>query len=56
VTRQINTLRDTTAAPLWQRNYHEHILLNANALDAARLYIEFNPTHWQNDDLYISGD
>jgi REP element-mobilizing transposase RayT len=56
VTRQINLMRDTPAASLWQRNFHEHILHNTAGLDAARLYIESNPSHWQDDDLYMRTD
>ncbi len=34
---------------LWQRNYHEHVIRNAKALDAIRNYIDANPSHWTND-------
>jgi len=37
VTRQINIVRNTPGKPLWQRNYYEHIRMNAYALSETRM-------------------
>jgi len=45
--KQINILRQTPGAPLWQRNYYEHILRNENDLNRIRTYIINNPSNWK---------
>jgi putative transposase len=50
VTRRVN--KGHSANPLWQRNYHEHIIRNETDLDRLRAYIETNPARWQADSLY----
>jgi len=49
VTRQINALRNAPGAPVWQRNYYEHIIRNEQALNAIRRYIVENPLRWHLD-------
>jgi len=49
VTKRINTLRDTPAMPVWQRNYWEHIIRNENELKRICEYIINNPIHWDAD-------
>jgi len=49
VTRRINALRGTPGAPVWQRNYYEHIIRSERALDAIRQYIAENPARWHLD-------
>ena len=49
-TRKINALRDTAGAPVWHRNYYEHIVRNEKSLNVIRKYISANPAHWANDD------
>jgi hypothetical protein len=49
VTKRINVLRNTPTAPVWQRNYHEHVIRDETALDAIRAYIANNPFHWAAD-------
>jgi REP element-mobilizing transposase RayT len=34
---------------LWQRNYYERIIRNAEELDNMRLYIRANPAAWEKD-------
>ena len=34
---------------LWQRNYHEHVIRDAGALQRIRTYIEQNPLRWRTD-------
>jgi REP-associated tyrosine transposase len=50
VTKRVNTLRDTSAAPLWQRNFYEQIIRNDVMLQTIRQYIEANPANWASDD------
>jgi putative transposase len=42
--RQINALRGTPGAPVWQRNYYEHIIRDDRDLDRIRSYIANNPS------------
>jgi REP element-mobilizing transposase RayT len=48
-TKRINQLRSTPVAPVWQRNYYEHIIRTEKALHAIRRYILDNPMRWQLD-------
>ncbi|MEL6400484.1 MAG: transposase [Cyanobacteria bacterium J06607_6] len=50
-TRQINRLRRSPGNPVWQRNYHDHIIRNQPELDNARIYIQANPQNWAQDRL-----
>jgi REP element-mobilizing transposase RayT len=47
--KRINTLRHTPGAPVWQRNYYEHIIRDDRALEAIREYIRENPLRWHLD-------
>ncbi|GBD05453.1 hypothetical protein HRbin20_01036 [bacterium HR20] len=48
-TRQINEIRQTPRAPVWQRNYYEHIIRSDDALHRIREYIVTNPMRWHLD-------
>ncbi|HXQ22545.1 MAG TPA: transposase [Candidatus Acidoferrales bacterium] len=48
-TRRINRARRTPAAPVWQRNYYEHIVRNNEELNRIRAYIAANPMRWDLD-------
>ncbi len=48
-TKRINSLRGTPGAPVWQRNYYEHIIRTDRVLDAVRRYIAYNPIRWHLD-------
>ena len=39
--------------PIWQRNYHEHIVRNEASLNDIRKYIIDNPARWREDSLYV---
>jgi len=52
VTTRINQLRGTPGAPLWQRNYWEHVIRNDGELSRIRAYIRNNPVAWETDDEY----
>ena len=47
--KEINLLQDTTGAPVWQRNYFEHIIRDEAALNRIRAYIQSNPQRWHFD-------
>jgi putative transposase len=49
VTRRINEMRGTPGLPVWQRNYHEHVIRNEEDLDRIRQYIVENPARWDED-------
>ncbi len=48
-TKRINEMRGTPGAPLWQRNYYEHVIRNDDELDYLRQYIIDNPANWAED-------
>jgi len=41
--KQINLHRNTPGAPVWQRNYYEHVIRNEKDLENIRGYIKYNP-------------
>lgn len=47
VTRWINSQRRTPGERIWQRNYYEHIVRNAEDLNRIRKYIKANPDYWK---------
>ncbi|MCX7839650.1 MAG: transposase [Anaerolineae bacterium] len=47
--RRINTIRHTSGAPVWQRNYWEHIIRDENEMNRIREYIINNPANWGTD-------
>jgi REP element-mobilizing transposase RayT len=47
--KRINNLRNSPGAPIWQRNYHEHIIRNDDDLARIRQYIRDNPAKWADD-------
>ena len=50
--KRINLLRGCPGAPVWQRNYYEHIIRNDEEHLRIHLYIESNPQNWLTDDEY----
>ena len=47
--KQINQLRHTPGAKVWQRNYYEHVIRNDTDLAEIREYIANNPMNWHLD-------
>jgi hypothetical protein len=47
--KKINQSRNLTGTPVWQRNYHEHIIRSECAYLNIAHYIETNPMKWQED-------
>jgi putative transposase len=48
-TKRINDLRKTPGAPVWQRNYYEHVIRNEQSLHRIREYVANNPQRWDFD-------
>ncbi len=48
--RRINAIRHTPGAPVWQRNYYEHIVRDEDELNRIRAYIISNPANWEIDE------
>ncbi len=48
-TRRINEMRGSPGAPVWQRNYYEHVIRSERDLEAIRQYILNNPSEWADD-------
>ncbi len=53
VTKQINIIRQTPGAHVWQRNYYEHVIRDENDLNRIREYIINNPLKWPDDKYFI---
>ncbi len=56
---RINAARGTPGAPIWQRNFYDHIVRDQEDLERIRSYIAGNPGRWaedeENEDLYNPG-
>jgi putative transposase len=48
-TRQVNGMRGTPGAKLWQRNFYEHVVRTEAELERIREYIAMNPARWSDD-------
>jgi len=44
-----NQQRGTPGAPLWQRDFYDHIIRNEDELNKTREYIRTNPLRWGSD-------
>ncbi|MBD2462698.1 hypothetical protein H6G89_16785 [Oscillatoria sp. FACHB-1407] len=51
-TRRINQMRRVRGVPLWQRDYHDRIIRDEEALTYVRRYIHNNPRLWEADQLH----
>jgi putative transposase len=51
-TKEINQIRNVPNAPIWQRNYYEHIVRDRTSLQYIRDYIRHNPCSWKEDQLH----
>jgi REP element-mobilizing transposase RayT len=47
--KAINKTRGTPGRPVWQPNYHEHVIRNEKELQRVREYICNNPLRWPSD-------
>ena len=53
VTKRINLLRQTPGAPVFQRNYFEHIIGSDREYEHIAEYIANNPVNWVRDEERI---
>ncbi|MCO6451868.1 MAG: transposase [Caldilineales bacterium] len=49
--KRANLILGAAGQPFWQRNYYEHIIRDADALNRIRTYIANNPAKWYEDQL-----
>jgi len=49
-TKRINEMKNSPGIIFWQRNFHDHIILNDADLNRIRSYIENNPLQWSIDE------
>jgi putative transposase len=49
-TKRINTKRETSGSPVWQRNYYEHVIRDDDELNRIREYVGANPANWDRDE------
>lgn len=49
-TKRINEVRKTPGAPVWHRNFYEHVIRNEKDLELIREYIANNPRKWDEDE------
>jgi len=52
VTNHINAIRQSPGAPVWQRNYYEHIIRDDADYHRIAEYIADNPRRWAEDTLH----
>jgi len=52
-TYAINTINESAGAPIWQRNYYEHVIRNEESYLKIAEYIQTNPLRWQDDTYYL---
>lgn len=48
--KAINLISSSSGAPVWQRNYYEHVIRTDDELARIRSYIYYNPHQWKQDD------
>lgn len=53
VTKRSQALLTPPKPPIWQRNYHDHIIRSEDSLQTIRQYIIENPGRWMDDDFYV---
>jgi putative transposase len=51
-THVINKNRQTPGAPVWQRNYYEHVIRNEADYTRIAEYVADNPRRWAEDSLH----
>ena len=49
-TKRVNEIRQSPGAPVWQRNYYEHIIRDESEYNRIREYIINNPANWHDDE------
>ena len=49
VTKRIHEINHLSGTTIWQRNYYEHVIRDADDHNRIHLYIESNPSMWETD-------
>ena len=49
---RINALRQAPGAPVWQRNYYDHVIRDEDDYNRIVEYITTNPQNWPEDSLH----
>ncbi|KAA3615662.1 MAG: hypothetical protein D8M58_15820 [Calditrichaeota bacterium] len=52
VSKKINEIRNSPGIPVWQRNFHDHIIRNEKEFYRIKTYIRDNPLKWDDDRYY----
>ena len=52
VTQKAKNTGVFAGSPLWQRNFHDHIVRSEEELQRIRKYIRTNPLRWKEDQLH----
>ena len=55
-TKQVNLLRGSPGAQLWQRGFYEHVVRKPREIDRLRTYIVQNPLKWELDEYHPYGE
>ncbi len=50
--RRINEIRNTPGAPVWERNYYEHVIRDDADYNRIAEYVTNNPLRWMEDTLH----
>ena len=56
VTKRVREARNQKNFQVWQRNYHDHVIRNEEALEKIQEYVINNPVKWELDRYYIARD
>lgn len=51
-TKEINLLRKSPGARVWQRSFHDHIVIGQQDYEEIWQYIDENPLRWDSDCYY----
>lgn len=54
--KRINNAGGIPGCPVWQRNFHDHIIRNEDDMERIRKYIRENPRNWPGDDENPQGN
>ena len=55
-TKAINQNRGTPGQPVWQPNFHQHIVGNEEDVNGIRRHILDNPAQWELDEYNLPGN
>ncbi len=56
ITKEINQIKGTSGAKIFQRSFYDHIIRNRNDYEEICKYIYENPIRWEIDKLYSNDE